>query len=139
MVQRIGKTLARTRGWSNPQPDNPRESMEPSSLDPSDARLFFHDIMLGAHGRMRDMDDDKFTDPRNHPGAQVPNSERAKQYYGNDVYQYLSGVQAALREWDSSGEDVKELKEKYGGEFVSGVELGERLAVYEGRDFTFVG
>jgi hypothetical protein len=32
---------------------------------------------------------------------------------------------------------MREMKEKYGGKFVEGVEIGERLAVYEGTDFDF--
>jgi hypothetical protein len=44
---------------------------------------------------------------------------------------------AALEKWDESGEDVQELKDEYGGTFIEGVKIGERLAVYEGRDFNF--
>jgi hypothetical protein len=39
--------------------------------------------------------------------------------------------------WDESGREIEELKERYAGKFVDGVEIGERLAVYEGRNFEF--
>lgn len=117
------------------EPDNPRTSMEPSALEPDDARKLFYHLVVGIRARMNELSRDKFTDSPNQP---LPTNEKAKQHYGNDEYQLLAGIEAALREWDESGQDVQELKEKYGGTFVEGVEIGERLAVYEGRDFTFV-
>ena len=113
-----------------------RDSMEPSDMEPEDARQFIQDLMSGIHQRMHKMPDERFK-PTGGYGGQVPNMERAKQYYGNDRYQLLSGIQAALREWDDSGSNTEELKDKYGGRFVDGVEIGERLAVYSGSDFTF--
>lgn len=117
------------------EPDNPRESMEPSEMEPEDARQFIRDLMRGMHNRVQEMPEERFNIPDD--VRHVPNMERAKQYYGNDRYQLLSGIQAALREWDESGSNTEELKEKYGGRFVEGVEIGERLAVYSGSDFTF--
>jgi len=117
------------------EPDNPRESMEPSEMEPDDARQFIRDLMRGMHNRVQEMPEERFNIPDD--VRHVPNMERAKQYYGNDRYQLLSGIQAALREWDESGSNTEELKEKYGGRFVEGVEIGERLAVYTGSDFTF--
>jgi hypothetical protein len=118
------------------EPDNPRTSMEPSDMEPDDARQFMHDLVLGIHERAANMEKELFHKPDGHTGP-LRDMERAKQYYGNDRYQILSGIQAALREWDESGREVQELKEKYGGKFVEGVEIGERLAVYEGSDFEF--
>lgn len=117
------------------EPDNPRQSMEPSDMSPDDARQFFGDLMIGIHRRAGSLPDGVVTVPEGQ--SHMPSSERAKQYYGNDQYQLLSGIQAAIREWDESGSDVRELKEKYGGRFVEGVEIGERLAVYQGSDFEF--
>lgn len=114
-----------------------RSSMEPSDLEPDDARKLIEDIMSGVYKRMLEMDDSSYYDLNEFPADDMPSSERAKQYYGNDTYQLLSGIEAALREWDESGDDVQELKEKYSGRFVDGVEIGERLAVYQGSDFTF--
>jgi len=117
------------------EPDNPRQDMEASDLEPDDARQFIRDLMRGLHERVQNMPDERFNKPDD--VHHIPNGERAKQYYGNDRYQLLSGIQAALREWDESGSNTEELKEKYGGRFVEGVEIGERLAVYTGSDFTF--
>jgi hypothetical protein len=111
--------------------------MEPSDLGPDDARKLIEDIEHAIHERARQIDDDKI-DFSDYSTDTVPTMERVKQYYGNDTYQLISGIRAALREWDESGDDVQELKDKYSGKFVDGVEIGERLVVYEGRDFTFV-
>lgn len=134
----MGKTLfdngvAHTRPFR--EPDNPRENMEPSDLEPDDARQFIIDLMSAVYDRMRELPDDDFEKPDrfNH----IPPMEKAKQFYGNDTIQLLSGIEAALREWDESGQGTGELKEQYGGEFVRGVEIGERLAVYQGSDFSF--
>lgn len=81
------------------------------------------------------MPEDEFIIPDDN--YHVPSYEKAKQYYGNEQEQLLSGIEAGLTEWDESGRSTKELKEKYSGKFRDGVEIGERLAVYEGRDFTF--
>lgn len=113
-----------------------RSSMEPSDLEPDDARKLMEDIEHAIHERARQIDDDKI-DFSDYSTDTVPTMERAKQHYGNDTYQLFSGIRAALREWDESGKDVKKLKEQYGGKFVDGVEIGERLAVYQGSDFTF--
>lgn len=134
----MGNTLfdngvSHTRPFS--EPDEPRENMEPSEMEPDDARAFIRDLMAGIHNRVMEMPDEHFNKPDD--VHHLPNHERAKQYYGNDRYQLLSGIQAALREWDESGSNTEELKEKYGGRFVEGVEIGERLAVYTGSDFTF--
>ena len=104
-------------------------------MEPDDSRQFICDLMSGINNRVHNMPDERFEKPDG-VGA-VPNMERVKQYYGNDRYQLLSGIQAALREWDDSGKSVQELKNKYGGRFVEGVEIGERLAVYSGSNFTF--
>lgn len=117
------------------RPDNPRQSMKPSDLGPDDARAFVDAIQIGMRERVRSMPDSKFTHPDGRPPAY---SEMCKQHYGNNVYQLFAGIVAALDQWDESGRDIQELKDKYGGKFVEGVEIGERLAVYEGRDFTFV-
>jgi hypothetical protein len=109
--------------------------MDPSEMEPEDARQFICELMRGMHNRVQEMDEDHFNIP--YDVRHVPNMKRAKQYYGNDRYQLLSGIQAALREWDESGSNTEELKEEYGGRFVEGVEIGERLAVYSGSDFTF--
>jgi polyhydroxyalkanoate synthesis regulator phasin len=117
------------------EPENPRQNMELSDMSPDDARQFIHDLMTGIYSRMQKLDSENFNDREIQVTTQK--AERAKQWYGNDTYQLLSGIQAALREWDESGRDVQELKEQYGGKFVKGVEIGERLAVYQGSDFTF--
>lgn len=115
------------------EPDNPRQNMESSDMEPDDARQFIADLMNGIHNRMNEMPDDEFA-----PERKLSTSHNmAKQYYGNDEYQLLSGIQAALREWDESGREIDKLKEQYGGRFVDGVEIGERLAVYSGSDFQF--
>jgi len=116
------------------EPDNPRTSMEPSDMEPDDARQFMHDLVRYIHNRMDHLPNDGFIIPED---TLVTSQEKAKQHYGNDTYQLLAGIKAALREWDESGRDVKELKERYGGKFVEGVEIGERLAVYQGSDFDF--
>jgi len=121
---------------SNFEPNETRENMKPSSMEPDDARRFIRDLMVGVYNRVRSMPKENFTRP-NPPSPSVSNSERAKQYYGYECYQLLSGIEAALNRWDESGQDVKELKQQYSGTFVEGVEIGERLAVYEGTDFTF--
>jgi hypothetical protein len=119
------------------EPDETREDMEPSSMEPDDGRDFIYDLIRGMYSRVREMDADRFESPDNHPSPNTPTSERAKQFYGVECYQILSGIEAALDNWDESGQDVQELKEKYGGKFVEGVQIGERLAVYQGSDFRF--
>ncbi len=106
-----------------------------SELKPDDARQLMLDIEIGIYTRVSAMNRDAFTIDVNQP---LPSSEKGKQHYGNDVFQLFEGITAALRNWDESGNKVKELKEDYGGKFVTGVEIGERLAVYEDRDFKFV-
>lgn len=120
------------------EPDVPRESIEPEAdMEPDDARQFIFDLTTGIHHRMNELPDDDFEKPDKY--HHLPAMEKAKQYYGNHRWQLFSGIEAALRAWDESGEETAELKEKYGGKFIEGVDIGERLAVYEGRDFTFVG
>lgn len=104
-------------------------------MEPEDARQFIRDVLRGIHNRMNELPDEQFTIPEKHRHA--PAGEKAKQHYGNDEYQLLAGIQAALREWDESGREIQKLKDKYGGRFVDGVEIGERLAVYSGSDFDF--
>ena len=104
-------------------------------MSPDDARKFIRDLMSAVYSRMQELPDDQFERPDDY--THVPPMEKAKQYYDNDTIQLLSGIDAGLKNWDESGEGTAELKEKYGGKFVEGVEIGERLAVYEGRDFTF--
>lgn len=116
-------------------PDNPRQSMEPSDLSPDDARKFIKDLMSAIYDRMNEMPESEFNKPDGY--HHIPPMEKAKQYYGNEKIQLLSGIEAALREWDESGDGTAELKEKYQGAFVEGVEIGERLAVYQGSDFNF--
>lgn len=118
------------------EPDNPRQSMEPEAdMEPEDARRFIQDLESGMYGRVKQMPDDVF-DMSDAPQV-APSSEKAKQYYGSEKWQLLSGISAAILRWDESGEDIAEMKEKYGGKFVEGVEIGERLAVYQGTDFEF--
>lgn len=119
------------------EPDNPRQSMEPTDMEPDDARQFIKDLESALISRVRAMPDDEFEKPPQKTYA--GDTSRAKQYFGNDTYQLISGIVAALRNWDESGEETQELKEEYGGRFVDGVEIGERLAVHQGSDFTFVG
>jgi hypothetical protein len=109
--------------------------MEPSEMDPDDARKFILDLMRAVYNRMNEMPDDEFTKPDGY--HHLPPMEKAKQFYGTEKIQLLSGIESALREWDESGDGTAELKEKYQGAFVEGVEIGERLAVYQGSDFTF--
>lgn len=117
------------------EPDNPRENMEPTDMNPEDARIFLMDLYNHMNRKLNRMDEDEFITTADMYSPPV--SERGKQYYGSKQYQLLSGIVAALNQWDEYADDVQELKEEYGGKFVEGVEIGERLAVYEGRDFTF--
>jgi len=101
-------------------------------MDPDDARAFIRDLLDAIVERARQLPDS--------PDRVTPHAaERAKQHYGNDVYQLFAGIEAALMNWDASGKNTEELREEYGGRFVTGVEIGERLAVYEERDFEFTG
>jgi len=129
--------MAKAVQTSISEPDETRENMKPSSMEPDDCRTFIYDIVSGMYGRVRHMDAERFKSPDNHPSPNTPSSERAKQFYGIECYQILSGVEAALDNWRRSGHAMREMKEKYGGKFVEGVEIGERLAVYEGTDFDF--
>lgn len=104
-------------------------------MEPDQARQFIFDLNRAMHERVREMSDDRFTSPEGQKRL-VP-MEKQKQYYGSHRWQLLAGIEAALREFDASKHDVEELKDRYDGTFVEGVEIGERLAVYEDRDFTF--
>lgn len=126
--------LHRKRAFIN-KPDNPREDMEPSDMSPDDARKFFEDLLFGINSRAREVPDSEFNFPDNN--RTLPQMERAKQHYGNEKWQLLAGIEAAIREWDESGQGIRDLKDKYSGRFIDGVEIGERLAVYQGSDFTF--
>ena len=116
------------------EPDKPRQSMEPSDLDPDDARKFIKALTHAIHERVRQMPDYQFKSP---DSMVISTREKAKQHYGNTRIQFLTGIDAALREWDESGQGIKDLKEEYGGDFIRGVEVGERLAVYQGTEFDF--
>jgi len=105
-------------------------------MKPDGARQFFRDLVRGMHNRMHEMPADGFETPETY--NHFPASEKAKQHYGNDVWQLFAGIEAAVARWEESGEDTAELRERYGGRFVKGVRIGERLAVYQGRDFTFI-
>lgn len=104
-------------------------------MEPDDARQFFFDLVQAMHNRMNELSDDKFNKPYGYKN--IPPMEKAKQHYGTDKVQFFVGLEAALRQWDESGEKTKELKDKYQGAFVEGVKIGERLAVYQGTEFTF--
>lgn len=120
----------------NRTPDDPRESMGPEAdMSPDDAREFVFELTRGMAHRVHEMPDDAFTFPENQ--HHLPPAEKQKQHFGEEPVQLLSGIEAALREWDESGKNIQDLKDKYSGTFVEGVEIGERLAVYEGRDFSF--
>jgi hypothetical protein len=108
--------------------------MEPTDMDPDDARYYIEDLYHYAVSRLNKLPKEHY-DPEDLSAP--PLSEKGKQHYGEDTYQLLSGMAAALEKWDESGEDVQELKDEYGGTFIEGVKIGKRLAVYEGRDFNF--
>lgn len=120
------------------KPDNPRQSMRPKAdMSPDDARRFLDDLQSGMFNRAQNMSDDGFEQPKSFDVDWIPIDEKAKQYYGNDVWQLFAGINASVRQFDPKGKQTKKLKEEYGGRFVDGVAIGERLAVYEARDFSF--
>jgi hypothetical protein len=112
-------------------PENPRQSMEPSELSPDDARELIRDFVTGMSQRGGAMPNESF----NHDNH-IQRYEKIRAYY-SDTYKFLNGISAAMDNWDESGREIEELKERYAGKFVDGVEIGERLAVYEGRNFKF--
>lgn len=60
-------------------PLHPRQDMEPSGMEPEDARQFIRDLMMGVHHRVQNMPDDRFNKPDDL--RHISNGERAKQYY----------------------------------------------------------
>lgn len=119
-------------------PDNPRTSMEPDDepLEPDEMRQFITDIVNGIHTRGNRLARERDGRMQSSPGP----IDVAREHYGKDVVLFLNGIAAghdAMEYGNPDGSDVRELKERYSGKFVEGVEIGERLGVYQGTEFEF--
>jgi len=60
------------------------------------------------------------------------------QYYGKRTSSLVQGMRAATDAYHSDGSrGIEELKEKYSGDFVDGVEIGAKTVVSSDKEFTF--
>lgn len=132
-LNKASRAIPATSFHTSRDPQNPRQDMQPTEMNPDEARRYIREMFLAMRSRVNSMAKSN----SGNMGTPANSREKMEDHFGKDTYQLFSGITAALRQWDESGEDVKELKDEYGGTFVEGVEIGERLAPYEGREFEF--